>query len=1569
MIERLKTGLFNVSLIGIEGLHSVYSSGNQFYAEGDFKMELAILGSILESESITVAKGKLEVIKKDENYYVERVSGLTINKLDFNFNPIPLAKNAISAYLYVRKVSLSKGKNKPTGVFFEKFAVSLIGLLDEPKFDFDKKLFYHSGKDPAIFNRSGGTILVHDDDGGLTLKTKISSGNSDGSTFLDHFKGLTLAIPDFSLVSFDLTLGDIKFLSEKKEDKFYVKIDKELKLELDNEDMLGDFSFLDIYELRCIDGWITSTVISEDELIHTTLSLIKTDESHKGNRTKLVTNTRRLTFNYPIEIGNTAFLKEKGTPSFLNLENTSFIDVPHFVYESDLDEEPTLKNQKYGISIRNLEDENGAPIIMDADVAVIRYSESDNGEFFLQAGDNNKDNSQYVKVKGQEMKSILVPKPNVIKQGHPRSVSIPLNKPTVVINGNTSRSSFLINTQIKKFRIYNSSLELPPFRPGQQIDSSNLNSSTVKKYDSLNFDHSDEYIEFDIYQGDEKDSKDGIIPVEKEWIEKYKARNNTTLDLIDLKGAQIIYAPEANNSILLSEFGNIKISVNSETDENFEEPLEFLAFSASLVLGSAALSAAYFCNSVDSTEIRSCLSNKGKEYINIQFDITGIANPKKIAPWLKSNKSKNLKIEIYNGDDDNFNKNNKELKRFINNNIKISEPVEGRKSIGFWPVFGGIGIPLVIKEKNKPDKYPQEIVNDRFKNIFCGIGIDLAEESRLDFDSNFGFDLESLKDLAENHKYKKLFPTINGNESVNGFVDPTSTKFNGIVFRNMPLMVKLNVDTGKLGMYFKELQDSVNKNLFLEFGWKDESGFTWIARLPQENRDDDGFEISVIKNQLMKFSLYDLECIGHKGKMNSFSMNINFGLFQKSEDEYEINLKAKAEVTFDSKEGIDKLKIVPLPEFSGPIDVSNILPGFEFIQFEYIETDLDKFDARVSLYPNDKLAKALPIFDVNPKDSGVDASHVMRSMLAFDSKNGKTVLSLYGSSEKIRLFGWIPFEFKALNIIASDQLKQIEVVGKITLSDSLSIGGRVVIRQLNSKENLLDNSKWEFDIELDKIQTKLEISEDFKLEGYLAWVSTTAKTPNYIDDPSKVPYEPLNENQLIEKGASKVFLGILKVKTSGILGKFDVFTKVGSKNGVPFSVFGMTSDQALPLGPGTLEEPELVIASNSDIDNRIDTIVTNSLGGTLEGLRPVSDSLNDRVKWLNKFQYSSKTKTTLFASGKLTYPNIAETQSKNYSGVLLSSSGIFRVEAWVNIFGIKEVQLIFAIDTRNKRFTVGFQLPALPYPNEKNPEVVIRPGQVILGASYDKPDYFLLAMGWPPKKANDPLDRHWHKLSEAEWKNAKWPAPNVIGAGVKYEIDLKSDSFVFGLALKAGWKKDISFGIGKAGYDINFGGLLEVKYNFKKNQFIPTNKNLNNSRFLGSVLGEINLTINSANTPFFEKDLSLYEDYLEIKKSLNSLTMQSIEIKGEAFVNLTGYAKIMIFGITLAGVKADGNARMRVFGNTERGITDISGSFGLSYCVKIGSKTKCKSSTVNVVIVRKSKKRNYSNYQLLSNNY
>lgn len=1535
-----------IELVGATGEYTIYEESGKTFVSGKLYLVTTIGKQKFKSDPSNIDKGILELFKNDSKYFIKAIKDLLL----FNFSQIAsVCKNDFSAILYFDQITLIKTKSLE--VSFDRVALSIIGPIKNP--NVSNYAFYFSSTysalkltklDSPVTRRPGFYLYKSGSD------IQILIGSPTTSITLDDFKSIGLGLSNETIIKYSVISLNVTFKSTNF-GRHLIQIGDETDWELDNRIFVDPtplpITYLEIDELVCVDGWITSTNISnlKKTNANTTISKINTVVGHNEARTKLFTDVTKLRIHYPLEISTNS-----GEGGSLKFDKKTFLDVPQFVYNSDLNENLTLENQHFGIRVRGLTNEKGASVKLDTDLAVIRLDEN-TGKLYLQAGDK-------VKVKGLYENSKLIPKINPF-EAHKRLVKIPCLPASLIVQGNTKTSSFIIDTRTTEennFIVLNPQLETSPFAPGTSQTTPSFNFQKLSWITPYN------RVEFKLLDN-------AVKATSEKWLNGFKINPDTSkFRLLDRQNAEIEYDKQPQSKAL-----GLEITTKIESTGNFgelKERLIYVAYAGAIGLGTAYLASGLICQTASPSEIFTCLEDKKKEILNITFD-TSTEPPEEVKKWLINQGVNELLIAYY--------KNDAKIKEFIDRNIKLENPTkEQPTAIGFWPVFSFIGMPLIKKKFIRVDKIETEycfkIIENNFpgEGIICGIGIDQNKSGSIDLSRNLGFSGDAFKQFATHQDYKNLFPYYNevilkGNETTtNGKTDPTDPKFAGFIFRHMPLMVKVPSD--KIPKKLETLIKKINENLFLEFGWRDDRGFTWISKIPEVITNKPGYDgVDIINNSIVKFNISKINCLGQESKLLKFSFNLFLGIIKvKEPNDFKISLDATASITFNDK-GVDNFLITPNGNSKKAKAINDTIPGFNYIKFNQLETNFKQLFADVELFPDDKLVEALPIFGDykrsadDPTDIG---SHVLKTTAAFDMETGVAVISIILNAG-VKLFGKWPLAIRAVNIfINSPNGNRVEFVGEFNLGieNFIKAGGRVVISHHPT-------DGWNYDIELDKIGGSLALSDEFKIEGEVAWGKMFPET-------ATPPRVALERDKIVAEGKSRDFYGLLLLKSPGIFGEAEIYVKIASKDGIPYWLLGLRFDgKPINLGFAKLQNPELIFVKNSDLNNQINTIVTNIDAG-IKSLR--KDDNVPRAEWLQKWGYSDKTGFTIIASGYLVYdlmlgmtvkPKDYPKGQEKFTALLYSSSGIIRIEGWIKMFeGIDDIGIMFTIDLRKKRLLVAFQLPTFYYPTKEAPsKYTFQPGQIILGTSFGGPFYFLSSFGWPPQ-IGDSYNRDWSKSNQVVYEPPTWPLPNMFGGGFKFEFDVAGQFVLFAIAVKVGWKYEINFAIGKAGLEVGLGGVMAIKYVWGSSKFETFS--LQAGKLAGHKLSYSDEFSNEINQYQFSQDAfnSILYAYQTIRNELELAAKSYIAIMGEIFADIKGYASVGIFGVTLAGVSLHAYARMRVCGRTDKGITHLGGSFGAEFCVTIACVTYCKTAEIAVTVISGPCDAAPFNYQYLPQN-
>jgi hypothetical protein len=1510
-------------LQGTDGASSIYNSGGKLFAEGNISLLFVINGRSHASLATIIPQDTIGLTETGTDYFLESVVGLR----SFVFSTmVEISENPLSPVLYISEIALMK--SSVLEIFTEKVAISMIGKVAAPD-TAGAKLYYNTSYAPLpltkVASPVSGRLGFYFSVDAVGLLVNMATPAT--SFPLDHFTTLSLTFAGNTPLAFHLGAQHLLFTASAN-GTHNLLLANDSDWELDQNTGQGDpLSFLEINSLRCAEGWITS---NDFTLPSTSVSKITPDPTvtHTGLRTKIVSDKNAFTLYFPQEIATSATRKKT-----IKISSKKFLDVPQFTYSAILDDKV---GQHYGLRIRGLSSNRGAPVKLDTDLAILRM-DSNSSKFYLQAG-------MPISVCGKSpVNSTVLPKID-FRNGTKRVVKIPCLPAMLVVEGASTGSSVVIDTSNNSLIVNHPKLETEPYSPGNHSGAAN------NTFDKLNWKLNDPSPALKLILTD-----DSVKPSIPGWLKAFQIDPvSSHFQLQNTQRADFTYDPPQTTKSGATV--TTTVITTEKTDAAEAEKVRYLAYAGILGFTVGMTAGGLICESVNPLEIYTCLQKDGKEAINIKFD-TSTEDPAKVKEWLKNDGVNELQIAYYDAND--------KIGQFIDDNVKLTEPTSQQPtSIAFWSVMSVIGIPLMRKKLGAAaTEYCFDILKGNFPtaDFISGIGIDQNETSAIDLTNNFGFTPASFDAFVNTGDNKQLFPyysdVVIGKRSAttNGQSDPTDPKFTGIIFRNMPLMLK--VPTDKLPEFFTKLINQINTSLYLEFGWRNDKGFSWVARMPDKIVTPAG--IDIVNTALLKFNISNIFSLGKDSRLISFSLDTFIGLFKKTgspAEDFAVQLAATTSLKFNEA-GLVSCVVTPKDPAGTTFDISGIIPGFTNLRIKNFEVNGKQLFADIALFPADQLAESLPIFSEykkSPTDPPEIHNSVLNTTMAVDLENDTALVSIVMSA-KTKLFGKWTMDIKAVSIyISSANGNRVEISGdfNLGLESFVKVGGRVVIRHDAA-------SGWTFDTELDSIGGSIALSDAIKLEGYLSWGSAFPPTTAPVR-------EALKRDELLTKGKSRDFYGVLDLKAPGIFGDNNsVFAKIGSNNVAPGWIVGLSTSTNINLGFGTLQEAELQASYNMDLNNQINTIVSNINGG-LQALR--KDEATPREQWLEKWQYSNKTGFTIMASGYLVYDLLSgvvttKPEDKKFTAVLYSSAGIIRIEGWVKMFdGIGDVQILFTIDLRKKRIMVGFQLPVFYFPNKNaSSRFEFKPGQILLGTSFGGPFYFLASFGFPPQ-TGDSFERDWSKANMATYYPPTFPLPNEFGGGFQFEIDTAGGYVLFAVAAKAGWKYELSFGIGKAGLEVTFGGLLVIKYVWSTKSYEmarivnPFRYRSSSTAFTSSISPSQSIYPNLSQSSF--SAFQLIHNELE-------LTDGYLAVLGELFADINGYAEVSVFGVQLAGVYLHAYARLRICGDTQDGITFLGGAFGAEFCVKIGCVTYCKSAEIDIIVISGTCKALAPNYQLL----
>lgn len=674
-----------------------------------------------------------------------------------------------------------------------------------------------------------------------------------------------------------------------------------------------------------------------------------------------------------------------------------------------------------------------------------------------------------------------------------------------------------------------------------------------------------------------------------------------------------------------------------------------------------------------------------------------------------------------------------------------------------WPFTMGLHMLLLAD-----NKYADDIAITRRPAATPAIGIDLSKTETLD-PTWFGW--KSWKVLADEDPV--LWPR--GSGRIGARLDPSDRQWRGIFFRELPLTLPpLPPVVGQEAGWVAKLVEEVNAGLMLDYGWKDESGFTWKGGWsPPANQTEKKIEIASWDGV---FELY-------LGKVNlSGAADMVVGaeatgrialplIKDKAGDA--LSLGGKFSINLGEGDAIKRI------EFSGnkPIETSSI-PGFKEVALARVATDLKSAQVDLLLTASPELAKVLPFLSEKPQ----------AATLGFNL-SGKPSMNLtlaMPEEKETNLFGRWPFKVQAIHLDIDDDETELRLVGRLNfgVGSFASIGAEIIVRKNDGKADL------EFDIRIQQFSADFSLG-DMRCKALISW---------------GMPGTP-SQTTLAGAGATsqRDFFGYFELEKGGVvdLGRNRLCVRLSNQGEMNFWVAYLEVQQTIHLGTASLKEPGLLLAHNADFGTGLRKMMTDPSGDVAATLRPPADVW----KWLNDWKPSSEIGTVVAGSGYFELNSLLaaapDPKPENLSTLVLTNSGLMRIEGFSRLLSALPMKFTIGINTRDKYLLVGLQLP-----DAALGAYVFQSGFLTIGFSYSDEPYLDFRIGWPdPLTGGKPLERDWNKAVKV--KATTLPPPiNTAWGG--FRATLSSAGITLGVALRAGWTDksgDVSGGSG-GGYNI-----------------------------------------------------------------------------------------------------------------------------------------------------------------------
>lgn len=852
----------------------------------------------------------------------------------------------------------------------------------------------------------------------------------------------------------------------------------------------------------------------------------------------------------------------------------------------------------------------------------------------------------------------------------------------------------------------------------------------------------------------------------------------------------------------------------------------------------------------------------------------------------------------------------KGLHDFIDDNMKSAKPPNPAKF--HWPFTAGLSMLLFDSKQG----YCDDVARAR-GHKGTAIAFDFSAQTPLD-PKDLGFrDWTTLADASP-----ALWPRGSSRSVPGARLDPSDRLWRGIFFRDMPLFLPTPPIVSAEFPFLQRLIDTLNERLILNYGWRDESGPSFVGGLITQN-DGERFSPENWKDVLEMF----LQSVTIKGAAGSIvtaevTCLIRLRRFRRKNSTDPIELRGSFGLDLTSG-GSPVARIDIRDEAGQPIETDSI-PGFKAVALRRVSTDLRTAQFELLLTATPELARALPFLsDTRPQ----------LAILAFNLKgepSGSLSLALPQEIET-NLFGRWTFTAEAMSVSfegSDDSRIELRIRGRIRLGlEALgAVGAEVVVRR--------ENGALTFDIELQSISGSLSVGS-LKLSGGLKWADARNNTG------------PVQLTNAGSAGKDREMWGTLEVEDPGVIGKNSVSFRAGNEGELSYWIATITAGNAIPIGIGRLKNPSLLVAHNADFEGNLAKTLSDPTGSVFKALRPTGET----ASWLAKWKPSSSLGTLVAGSGFLHLQDGVAAAPQDggdpkpelLSSLLFTDRGLIRVDGVALMLGAVTLRFGILIDFEQKRLIAGLQAPTIKMPPE-NPQYEIQAGYITIGFSFAGADpFFRTSIGWPERVGKDEFERDWSKATKVYIKSM-FPINTFWGG---YLAELRKDRVVFGFAVRAGftWSDSVGGGIvkGSAEFGITLGGVFQFALIFgERSQLaISAPARLHRAAFplprdRAVAFGAHHETVTAA------------IDIIEA-----SLLAMGVDVafSAEIFGDVWGKASVEFLGVTLVAISVRAYARFLVCGTLRQGIQKAKARVGFEVSVTILCVTFHAEASVDMTLV------------------
>jgi hypothetical protein len=1172
---------------------------------------------------------------------------------------------------------------------------------------------------------------------------------------------------------------------------------------------------------------------------------------------------------------------------------------------------PSSDGRFYGLAVQGLGSRRGIRPLLDASELHFSLAENATQKFHVKAG--------LASMPG----SVLVPKPDPRSASGARVLDVPVsNELSMRISASkaTTATALQLDTELPSGHLTVQSPTLLSAPVGITARSPQPNADPAYLRWSLGLPADAPNMAFTLGPG-------SLQPVlDKLWLNQFHTIDpSVQYGLIEHPGTRLTIdgaAGPAPAAFVKEAFGKelaVKRTKTEITTHTTPDGKELAAYSAFFTVLSWAGARCI------STGVAVCLD---ESQYKIQFpDLTDAS----MDAFVKQNGLQNLQVVYFtsNGDGSPSPEGSKAIQSFVDGNMI---PKGGPPPPKYhWPFASGLSI-LLYDQSADGGPYCDGMAKAR-KAIFASkcytrLAFDFSSQVAL-APSDLGYSDAEWHQLAVDSP--ALWPR--GNAKGGGArLDPTDKLWRGTFLRDLPLFLPAPPIVGTVFPFLQTLIDGINKKLMLDYGWRDESGATWFARLDQSFADG-SFTPSGWQN-VLEMSLTRVVVKGAAGAVVTAegTCEIHLGLMKDKAGK-----PAVFQATFgmDLESGGPPITRIDVTQDGKAIETDDI-PGFTSVALKRFTTDL-KTNAQIELelVATDQLASALPFLSSGKPQKAILAFHL-------EGPPSPTLSLAIPSELQTNLFGRWPLAIEAMSI-EFGSFTELRVRGRIHLgmAEFGSVGATVVVRKAGGSVTL--------DVMVDSIAGSLSVGK-MKISGSLKWQDKGGASG------------PVPLTGVEEPGQNRDLWASLSVEDPGVLGSNTLAARIGNKGEVSFWIaslgLGVTD---IPIGIGKLKKPALLLAHNADFDGNLGKTITDPTGSILKVLRPDFSKESSITEWLGKWQPSSKIGSIVAGSGYIDLQSsVAEAPSDKtgadidpaqLSSLLFTDRGLFRIDGVMTMLGAVPLRFGLALDFENRRITAGLQAPTINMP-PVNPQYQISAGYITIGISFSGADpWFRIGIGWPERVGGSEFERDWTKATKVYVESME--PINTFWGGYLAELD--RGMVRFGFAIRAGWTWNKTVGIagvasGSADLGITLGGVFQFALVWNGAAATPASLNLASitPAFLPApraIAGVQAMGMMAAHATTIAAAME------SVDSSLTAMSGVDLAMSAEIFGDVWGSASVQFLGVTLVAVSIRAFARFRVCGTLRSGITQAKAEVGFEISVTILCFTYRASAQIDITLI------------------